>query len=97
MQPTQAAETPLAQQPQLDAKLEPLGSGHWGDVAVDFYGRSFFIGSRFDDVDLEAVVLAGTSVDLSTAVMSAGGKKEWLSLERQAREAYEDNLTGLAA
>lgn len=83
----------LSHQPQLSKGLELLGLGHCGDVLVEFWGKSYFIGSRLQEVDLEDIVLAGTKVSLITML----SKKRWDALEIDARNAYEDSLYGAAA
>lgn len=82
----------LSHQPQRCKGLELLGLGHCGDVLVEFWGKSHFVGSRLQDVDLEDIVLAGTKVSLITMI----SKKQWDSLEIDAFHAYEDSL-GVAA
>lgn len=87
-----AMQQALSHQPQLCKGLELLGTGFVGDVLVELWGKAHFVGSRFDEVDLEDVVLAGTTVSLATMIDA----KKWNSLTIDADRSYEKSL-GISA
>lgn len=88
-------EKALAAQPQVekDARIQLIGSGSFGDLAVDFWG----VVDR-GEVDLWDVALAGTSVSLLT-VPGIQGQKQWESLQAEAQAAFDNQRSpyGVAA
>ena len=88
-------EKALAAQPQVakDNRIQLIGSGSFGDLAVDFWG----VVDR-GEVDLWDVALAGTSVSLLT-VPGIQGQKQWDSLQAEAQAAFDNQRSpyGVAA
>lgn len=82
MQPTQAAETALAQQPQLvaDKRMQKLGTVYLGDLLVDLHG----VNDR-GEVDLWDVTLADTMVSLESVIDKTKGG-QWDELQQEAQD-----------
>ena len=76
-------ERTLASQPQLakGKNTQIIGHGFLGDVAVDLWGEI-----DRGELDLDAVTLAGTTVNLSSLI----GSKKWDSLQADAQAAYDE-------
>lgn len=78
-------------QPEMLTGLEHLGSSFFGDVRVDLHGSVHYVGSRIEDIDLEDVTIAGTTISLRDSL----NHTEWTRLQRDAREQYESSLVAV--
>lgn len=78
-----------SEQPSLMDGLELLG--HWkvGDVRVDCYGTVKFVGSRFRDLYVEDIAIAGTKISLKECI----GGREWERMEEEVRDQYLRSVT----
>ncbi|TXD58828.1 hypothetical protein FUT88_13180 [Ralstonia sp. TCR112] len=85
-------EKALAAQPQVakDNRIQLIGSGSFGDLAVDFWG----VVDR-GEVDLWDVALAGTSVSMTSVITG----KQWDDLQNDAQSIYDNQRSpyGVAA
>lgn len=78
-------------QPEMLTGLEYLGTAFFGDVRVDLHGSVHYVGSRIEDIDLEDVTIAGTTISLRDSLSNT----EWTRLQRDAIEQYEGSLVAV--
>lgn len=85
--------TLIPDQPQALSGIEHLCDSHIGDVKVELRGSVEYRGRLNSSVELEDVVIAGTTISIESAL----SPKQWEDFRRIAQEAYNRALTGWAA
>lgn len=80
-------------QPEAMKSVEHLCDSHFGDVKVELRGSVEYRGRLNSAVELQDVVLAGTTISIESALSAT----QWENFCRIAQEAYMRELTGWAA